>query len=70
MQSFEQPATRRNHWSSAPPAMTVAPPKRSLFSIAVIGAVWVAVGAASAAYVATRAHDVQPSVAATEVADR
>lgn len=45
-------------------------PKRSLLSIALIGAVWVAVGAASAAYVATRAHPAQPSVAATDVADR
>lgn len=61
--------SHRNRWPSAPPPPMEAP-KRSLLSIALIGAVWVAVGAASAAYVATRAHPAQPSVAATDVADR
>jgi hypothetical protein len=41
-------------------------PKRSLLSITLIGAVWIAVGAASVAYVVTRSPDARPAVATTE----
>jgi hypothetical protein len=47
----------------------MTPPGRSLIKITLIGAIWVAVGAASAAYVATRTHEARPGVAATD-ADR
>ena len=58
-------ATPRKQWSAPPPPM--APPKRSLLSITLIGAVWIAVGAASVAYVVTRSPDARPAVATTDV---
>jgi len=59
-------STRRNRWSSAPPP-PMDKPKRSLLSITLIGAVWIAVGAASVAYVVTRSPDARPAVATTDV---
>jgi hypothetical protein len=61
--------TRRNKWSSAPPPARDSAPKRSLLSVTLIGAVWIAVGAASVAYVVSRTQDSRPSVATTD-ADR
>ena len=59
-------STRRNRWPSSPKLPAVAAPKRSLLSITLIGAVWIAVGAASVAYVVTRSPDARPAVAVTE----
>jgi hypothetical protein len=64
-------STRRSRWSSAPPPQQSRAReqagKRSLLSIALIGAVWVAVGAASVAYVVTRSPEARPAVATTDV---
>ena len=61
-------ATGRRKWPSAPPPAMPVAPKRSLLSITLIGAVWIAVGAASAAYVVSRTHNAQPNMATTDVA--
>ncbi len=55
------PAERRKRWSSAPPPPMARP--RSRVAITLFGAVWIAIGVASAAYVVQRAHE---NVATTE----
>jgi hypothetical protein len=46
---------RRKRWSSAPPPPM--PRRRNRVAMTLFGAVWVAIGVASAAYVVQRAHD-------------
>lgn len=55
------PTERRNRWSSAPPPPMTR--RRSPVAMAVFGAVWIAIGVASAAYVVRHAHE---NVATTE----